>query len=67
MRKNDHIVATADAGLAGGECLNCKARLSFGLPCTVDEWVAAMRAFIDRHRNCKPPKEKDDQGKVLLD
>lgn len=35
------------------ECKRCQARLEVKFPCRVDDWLAAVRSFDDRHRQCQ--------------
>lgn len=56
---SDHVVCVA-AGvdplepLSHTRCDRCGDRLVVKLPVSVDVWLAANRAFIKQHRDCKP-------------
>ena len=56
MADTSHVVAhDGNHGVPFGfECLHCHAKLGFTLPVSVDEFSAAGKAFVDRHRDSNP-------------
>jgi hypothetical protein len=63
--KTDHIVVH-ERGLRL-ECLNCGDTYRGTLPCSVDVWLAAAKAFGKVHARCQPRVEQestegDDDG-----
>lgn len=57
-RSRDHVVAhdgtQGDMAMAL-ECLHCKTVQKMALPCSINVWVAAARAFGKEHARCKKP------------
>lgn len=42
-------------------CLRCGATLKIQLPCRVEDWCDAGKAFDDRHKQCLPEEVSHDR------
>jgi hypothetical protein len=49
-----HIVCVSGGNAVGGHCMNCGRKMKIQVPVAVDDWCAAMGAFVREHKNCKP-------------
>lgn len=54
-KNTDHVVMAGDAGNTF-HCLHCNQRYTMNLPCNIDVFVAASRAFIALHASCLKPE-----------
>lgn len=49
----DHVVMDGNVF----HCSHCGQRYQMTLPCPIDVFVAATKAYVATHRNCPPPSE----------
>jgi hypothetical protein len=54
-RPQPHVIWEANGSLF--RCLHCADAYRPAMPCPVDVFIAASRAYIKAHRACKAPRD----------